>query len=44
MPKKEARCRDARINPILLGVDVESGEEVCFSPDPASCSAVAAWL
>lgn len=31
-----ARGRDAQINPILLGVDVETGEEVFFNPDPAS--------
>jgi Helicase HerA, central domain len=31
-----ARGRDAQINPILLGVDAESGEEVFFNPDPAS--------
>jgi hypothetical protein len=39
-----AKGRDAQINPILLGVDAESGEEVFFNPDPASCRAVAAGL
>jgi hypothetical protein len=31
-----AKGRDVQINPILLGVDAESGEEVFFNPDPAS--------
>jgi hypothetical protein len=39
-----AKGRDAQINPILLGVDVESGEEVMVNSDRVSCRAVAAWL
>jgi hypothetical protein len=31
-----AKGRDAQINPMLLGVDAESGEEVFFNPDQAS--------
>src|ERR1700674_714995 len=31
-----AKGRDAQINPILLGVDAESGEAVFYNPDPAS--------
>jgi hypothetical protein len=31
-----AKGRGAQINPILLGADAESGEEVFWNPDPAS--------
>ena len=31
-----AKGRDAQLNPILLGVDAESGAEVFYNPDPAS--------
>jgi DNA helicase HerA-like ATPase len=31
-----AEGRDVQINPILLGVDVETGEEVYYNPDPSS--------
>ncbi len=31
-----ARGPDPKINPILLGVDAETGEDVYFNPDPAS--------
>ncbi len=33
---ESARGQDARINPILLGVDAETNEEVYYNPDPAS--------
>jgi hypothetical protein len=39
-----AKGRDAQINPILLDVDVESGEEVMVNSDRVNCRAVAAWL
>jgi len=31
-----AKGREVQINPILLGVDVETGGEVYYNPDPAS--------
>ncbi len=33
-----SRGSDTQINPILLGIDAESGEEVYYNPDPASGS------